>query len=353
MQVLPCGVVPIPLNLNEAPAGVPDLPPLLEPVTQRLALPSWAGPDSLADFSLAFPPTLFFLAMLARATYAPNGDFFTRSVRAVVSQDAQITFVPNADEITPGTGLIVLPACAVVVISGTTNLGQWQQQIFLNGLVSTNYGTAGNADAARCAGVYKTAADNISTRIAAAVADKQLLIVGHSMGGAVAEVLAYKRRRAGRRGDKILTFAAPKPGDEALAAALPTSATFQRRLTNAGDFVPGLPPDLGAARLAVPLVLQPAAANWAAYRHPGQLYQLGTSGQLDPIDPPFLPLAIVGAMAAVAAGNPIDPAGPHLMSRFCTNLRAGFTTWNLPALRGWVAPAQLDDVAASLTALEL
>eukprot|EP00667_Euglena_gracilis_P000363 EG_transcript_363 len=66
-------------------------------------------------------------------------------------------------------------------------------------------------------------------------------LTGHSLGGAVANLLAEKLRRTGFRIDEVVTFGAPKFVDAVSAAGLQT-APLLRRVTLEGDPVPAFPP---------------------------------------------------------------------------------------------------------------
>jgi hypothetical protein len=65
-----------------------------------------------------------------------------------------------------------------------------------------------------------------------------LFITGHSMGGALAQMAAY---RLGPRSPVVVTFAAPRCGDATFAAALGIAAQVIR-YENQGDIVPTVPP---------------------------------------------------------------------------------------------------------------
>jgi hypothetical protein len=118
--------------------------------------------------------------------------------------------------------------------------------------------------------------------VIAALADttEPLLLAGHSLGGAVAVVLAQKLAAAGRPPAAVYTYGMPRPGSPAFGGAYDQvlgARTF--RLLHGQDSVPTVPP---------------AELGWA---HVGRLLMAPSSGRFDasrlsdtflPGEPPFL-----------------------------------------------------------------
>lgn len=75
--------------------------------------------------------------------------------------------------------------------------------------------------------------------IPAALRDAPVVITGHSLGGAVAEILAARRVDGSFTNVSLLTFGQPRTGDSTLAARAPANYV---RIVNQGDPVPGVPP---------------------------------------------------------------------------------------------------------------
>lgn len=138
------------------------------------------------------------------------------------------------------------PLPVVIVVAGTDNAIQWITEVFFGAQPPGRFG------------LYAT--NPIWNLISSIILDllvpfaipvtQPLLIVGHSMGGAVGCVLAA-RLRQGQPGRTIelLTLGAPRPGDAALIAILRTCRTAS--LANEGDPVPSIPTNF--AEMPVPL----------------------------------------------------------------------------------------------------
>lgn len=333
-----------------------DIPELQQPVLRELPpLPTFALPRGVSDFPLKSPIVLYWLATLARASYSPTNAFFQSAARAVVPASYPITFVPNGPAGTPGYAIITLPLCLIVVVSGTTNLGQWQDQIFSGDLVSSEiYGSA-SVDKGNTMASYKTSADTINTAIAGISATLPVLLVGHSMGGAVAQVLHYRysQNPLGRGVPRCVTFASPKPGNSNLVGGMRTNSTHFRRLIISGDFVPALPPDLGLLRVVAPAVFRGVADTWARYRSAPPAYYLNRSGVLTAGDEPFIPALMIAALITASLGQPLALLDVHLMKTFVTYLRASFTSFDESVTSNWGNPSTLEVVNAGMAAAGL
>lgn len=346
-----CGVAAATLIPSQQPNNVTVLP-IFDPPNIVAPPPAWAGPAATSDLRFDSPQTLYWLASLARATYAPGADFFHQVARAVVPSTAQITFTVNGPGLTPGWGSIVLPDALVVVVSGTTNLHQWLSQIFLNGLTECNHRLPPLEDNARAMALYNTAADTIAAALPAGGAEKPTICVGHSMGGAVAQVLWRRRRLRGAPGGRCLTFGSPKPGTTELHIGAGGDWRFNLRIIQAADPVPSLPPDLGLAALVVPLAMRPFTATWDDYHQFGALRLVNGQGGLDESNEPGA-LSIIPALIAGAAAGNVDPGAAHVMRSYCEALRLGFTDYNTAECRRWASPAVLDTAANQMTAAGL
>lgn len=349
-------------NTPPLPGGPQDVPltfpPLYIPIERASPAMPIAQPTYISDFPLSRISTQYWLATLARATYSVGSALFNQVARAVVPTATPITFVPNGGGLTPGYGIIKLPQCLVVVISGTTNLAQWLSQLFLNDLIPTSYPLNGGNDNGLTMSLYKSAADAIDTAIATAAGnDRPVLLCGHSMGGAVATILHYKYREetTARKQSRLMTFGAPKPGNQAIANGVRTSAQTFRRFTTPGDPVPSLPPTVLPLTIPVlPAPLNTLANTWGQYFQPGSLYAIADDGTQVVISEPSFPLFAAGAVVAVGAGQALSIPTPHLMRAYVSRLRAGFGS-NLPAAETtrWANPSHLETANAVLNAAGL
>lgn len=327
---------------------------LYEPVTQlQPPLPPFAQLRDPSQLSLANSAVLFFAAVLCRASYAPTAAQFTQAAQAVFGPSATVTFVPNTSATVPGYGIVVTPSGgAVVVISGTTNLNQWLEQSLLSIPTYTNYGLT---DSGEAADVYVTAANAIDTVLTTLCpVTHNVLITGHSMGGAVAQVLNYKQQFNGRNGNsEIITFAQPKAGDSTLAAGVNSGANSYARLIQQGDVVPALPPStsLFAQAFLSGLIptLRSALAYWNEFAPPNTapLY-LDSLGTLEYGSEPSLFAATVAAVINVNLGQPIGTVNAHLISTFANNLLQGVPSLTAMINQGWFNPTAIAQVNNAL-----
>jgi hypothetical protein len=83
--------------------------------------------------------------------------------------------------------------------------------------------------------------DEVKTQLAQAGAATPLLITGHSKGGGMAALAAMRFRTQQSLTAKVITFAAPKPGDKDFADAY-NADMDHTRYEFAEDVVPHLPP---------------------------------------------------------------------------------------------------------------
>jgi hypothetical protein len=87
-------------------------------------------------------------------------------------------------------------------------------------------------------------AEVMRRRIGAAAA-QPVLVTGHSKGGAMAALAAWKLLNEAKVPVKVVTFAAARSGDHAFASAYNGGAIAHTRYEYADDIVPHLPPDEG------------------------------------------------------------------------------------------------------------
>ncbi|MDA8230133.1 MAG: lipase family protein [Magnetospirillum sp.] len=124
----------------------------------------------------------------------------------------------------------------------------------------------------------------IAVRADVAAAGRPLIIIGHSLGGALAIALAVHRTRLGKPPGAVVTFGAPRIGiGPGCGAVLDATDVHCRLYRHGADVVPDLPP-------AVPL--------WEDWRHPAPLIQVGV---------------------------PDDPVEDHAIARYCAALGAPVT----------------------------
>lgn len=336
-----CGQWPATIVPEQQPQNVP-IAPIVQVQNITTPPPAWAGPAATSDLRFDSPQTLFWFASLARASYSPTAALFTAVARAVVPSTAQIVFTPNGPGLTPGWGAVVLPDCVVVVVSGTTNLNQWLVQIFLNGLTNCDHRLPPLEDSARAMAIYNSSANTIAAALPTSAAGKPTICIGHSMGGAVAQLIWRRRRARGAPGGRCLTFGSPKPGSAELLSGAGGDWRFNLRLALVGDPVPALPPDLGLATLLVPATIRPFSASWDQYQTFGALRSVGANGELNESNEPGS-VELTGAFLAGAVAGSINPGGAHVMAAYARALRGAFVHYDSADCRRWSSPPALEE----------
>lgn len=124
------------------------------------------------------------------------------------------------------------------------------------------------------------------------------VFMGHSLGGATAEVLAaYAANSQGRSVQAVYTLGAPKPGDATFASFLKVPVL---RLENTGDIVPSLAQNvsgLSAPANRLFLLLKGYKALTAgSYVQLGTPYTMNAEGLVTPGHYEYAPLTIAGVL---------------------------------------------------------
>lgn len=148
------------------------------------------------------------------------------------------TFFHQGTTQLPDVFVVVTDECSIIVVDGTVNFQQLALQCFLGVIPPTNQGAFSTQPLWYVAASYANAL---------AVADgvdplKPIILVGHSYGAAVCNVLAGRYRFIRPQGQvRLLTCGDPKPGDSRLQRILGGTAGIA--LANDDDLVTILPPD--------------------------------------------------------------------------------------------------------------
>lgn len=144
--------------------------------------------------------------------------------------------------------------------------------------------------------------------------DQPLHVTGHSKGGAMATFAAWQLTRSGLRPASVVTFASPRPGDAAFAAAYTALGLAHRRYENYLDAVPFYPPDFDSLD---PLRALPgwsaqhdAAAEWD-YAPVGELHYIAEDGSVVGDSPDLHHRRVREIVSALLEGHASRVAGAH------------------------------------------
>jgi pimeloyl-ACP methyl ester carboxylesterase len=153
------------------------------------------------------------------------------------------------------------PLPAVLVLAGTDSALQWIAQVTFGVGAPFPFGTFSTNP------IWMVTSSQILDRLVpfAVPVTQPLVIVGHSMGGAVGSILAARFRQAhpGRK-IEVLTFGSPRPGNAQLHSILFTCRIAT--VVNEGDPVAGLPTNFDELPVLLKPILAlrypPGSTNW-------------------------------------------------------------------------------------------
>lgn len=330
-------------NIAIAPPPEPERPAPPPPVMNM--------PRAISELPLTSSWVMAWLATLARATYHNTDTYFARAAR-VVSSDYTTTYVPNAaDSSTPGYGVVHMPQGLIVVVSGTTNPGQWLSQTLRSTIVDwikpQPFGTTRGVGTMA---IWRDAAIAIGQALTPMNKGQGIMYVGHSMGGAIASLMFGNIGQFGVDGAmiRLATFAAPQAGDVRLQAVTPTGSQVARRCYVQGDVVPMLPPDLSALNVVIPAELRPYTDSWALFLHSNTGYDLAEDGTLTPTPDPDVLQLLLAALTQAATGNPLALVRQHQMITYAERLVSAAVLRGVPPT-SWANRNDLVDVNVALT----
>lgn len=306
------------------------------------ALPRPAPPPTPINVNVRWCPTQYQLAVVCELLYQGNGLAGEQELQRLYPM-ATISRVGNTADFVPGSLIAVSGSTAVVVVSGTTTPQQWALQGMFGTAGLFDYGTYGTLLP------WHAASNVILDRMDAAGVDYNgsVVFVGHSYGGAIASILAFRvaRNQLGPR-VQLLTFGSPKPGDERLIAGI--DALPAVHLVNDFDPIPYVPPSGPELALILPIAPTVMVGRWQGWRRP--LNRIGQREDGTRYDAPewesVFNLVYTLALQAIAGDTP-DPITPHNSGTYVNRIRCPASPSPTPATSGiWYTPAGLDQYAA-------
>lgn len=287
--------------------------------------------NSATRQALSLPPLPVDAAFIAKvASFQESGDGGPAALQGLAISPGSATVVPGVFGGTINSVVFDLDAgFQVLSITGTNSLPQLLAELAGSGLVPFP-GLPGRCSA-------WTAIDAsfvIASGFQLLSPNKPTVFMGHSLGGAVAAVVALYAANRGYPVQSVITIGSPKPGDVVLASALSTLPYY--RLETAGDLVPSIPQPL-----PMPLpgnILQFIPADWALYAHGGTVSTLYPDGTWQTAHHEMTALEVVATLLAQAQTQ-------HYAATYFAYAKAGFAEWfNLvPFAWGYEKPWRLLD----------
>lgn len=179
----------------------------------------------------------------------------------------------------------------------------------------------------------------------------RVVLTGHSLGGAVAQVLAHQVAAIpGVSVDGVVTFGAPRVGNADFAAGARWPVV---RLVNAGDLVTHLPPRLNPTISSVLLAPVPRmlldVPAIASYEHAGQHVHVFPGGAVYPPEGGLAVPRNVVALPLEAATGVSVPTVPHAIDEYIRRLQVQVQSVNGGSLS--LGAEQIAQPALSVAAL--
>jgi lipase (class 3) len=177
-----------------------------------------------------------------------------------------------------------------------------------------------------------------SAQLLAAAPGRKIVAIGHSLGGSIAELMAYILAVATQQVPLVLTFGEPRVGDDTYASALPAQSF--RGLVGDSDPVPGVPPvTWGGFQPGWPIPFDPPGV--VEYKHGGSRQGLSSSGELGALPALAVPDVIAGIWSAVTIRS-------HAISTYLGYLANGLNgTLPFQVDSGYPDTTHLDSYAAT------
>lgn len=273
------------------------------------------GPD-YHSINIHTRPVWSISSILLNESYGSNTNYIEGIIQQTWRPLTNFSQVVNDGTSTPGSILAQFQNWDLFAISGTSNALQWYDQL-TDATLPMVTGGAWSTMAA-----WYSSAAILSSRIpmAADFATRPLYLLGDSMGGAVACVLAQMLRDVyPLKPIKLYTQGMPKPGDDRLKWLL---GDFDHaRMVNAGDPVPTVPPDLLAYLGLIGLVGAVPIYFWRQYQEPIGCYVVNADGSVTQQgSAPWLPTAMLEMITDWVGGLPYFNPIPHLHGAYRTRL---------------------------------
>lgn len=236
-----------------------------------LALP--VPPDPLLlSLDVTAPDHQRILAQLVQLLYvAPHQA--EGLLQQLLGPGSTTALVPNNASEVPGSLIGRQGDLVIVVISGTTNPQQWALQPLTSLTGPVNVGTFSTLP------FWYGNALVIQNRLFTfgVPADAKIVLAGHSMGGAIAHIMAGRMVPTVGAGNlQLFTMGTPQPGDQRLADLV--RPVTQVNFVNDGDAVTAVPPVGVLLDWLSWLIPGPVSRNWSLWRPPTNRVGLSPGG---------------------------------------------------------------------------
>lgn len=296
-------------------AGPPGLPTSGAIVTVTASPPSvpW---NTIDQWDIFGRDELCWLAKVGIHSYDSTPDALNHLGLNRLGKRVEDFITLNTLSTIPGSAIYTLPELTIIFVSGTSNRYQWFDQLTQAAAGQTDYGSFSTI------GVWYDAATAMLDRLVlvAASMDTPTLWAGHSMGGAVASIGAARDRLARpAKKIKVVTFGAPKAGDQRLAGIL--ESLEYNRVEGVNDLVTAVPMDVRNSAALYALTGPIPIYNMSQFIHPRNGNVVHADGSFArQIDPPVLAMQIVNCMIAWWTGGAAPGDFDHFMTTYARRI---------------------------------
>jgi len=222
------------------------------------------------------------------------------AVSAYLGEDAVVTTFEQPSPLIPAGLIAIIGDTAVLWLTGTTTPEQLATQALYDVAGLTNQGNWS------CSAFYQVAAFvwlDLLTGVLP-VDPTRIVLIGHSYGGAICDVMAAILRSADdTREVELLTLGAPQPGDKRLFDVI--APIPQRHYANQRDPIPYLPPRGTTLAGLIPIIGPALGAFWPRFSPPPNTMMVFRDGQFAEVNEEFIAHDLIETVASVIA-NALD-----------------------------------------------
>lgn len=239
----------------------------------------------------------------------------------------------------PATLVSITPTRVFVAVQGTSGFEQWVANFLVSAQIPFP-GVGGQVDA-----LFGFDAAAIFARIQAtvvpALSSRRLVLLGHSLGGAICQVLANLFAPFASSGLGCFVMGCPRVGDPSFAAGV---ANVVFRCENTDDPILGLPPVIWAGPGSIFPI--PGPPPLATYNHGGTVKTLDAQGNLS--DGSQI-ISIGAILSQLLARN----APTHWAQEYARRLRIGLTANEISMGSGFANGPAIDRLFSYITGIPL
>lgn len=237
-------------------------------------------------------------------------------LQSFLDRPAVITTHSAAGSVFPGIIVARTDAYTVVIVNGSDNN--------LQRVLSAFYSTMPPVPAGGFAtnSFFNLVANFVASFMFTSGVDASLpiLYAGHSLGGAITNILAARTVQANPTADvRLMTYGTPRPGDAALRTIIGNIASVN--IVNVGDYISQLPPVPSEYYPLAAEVVTDYGVSWVGWTDTANRMAIDVEGRV--VAPSALAITwpeLSNAIEIVLDGAPFPPLEAHSISEYVRRL---------------------------------